>query len=122
MDNIGTVGNISNVKYCRDATTHLISFSKLGEIGFRVSFEDEEGQVVIRRKSDNAIEYIGIKENKIYWITEKQFLYLAHVDLDRGINKAHLGNSVANFDRDSVARLKIENLVHNAEIFLLNTL
>ena len=92
VDAVGTVGNISDVKYCSDATTDLISISKLGEIGFRVSFEDEEGPVVIRRKSNNAIECIGTKENGLYWITEEQFLYLAHVDLDLGINKAHLDN------------------------------
>ena len=62
MDGVGTVGNISDVKYCPGATIDLILISKMGEIGFRVSFEDEEGPVVIRRKSDNAIECIGTKK------------------------------------------------------------
>ena len=42
-------------------------------------------------------------------------MYLAHVDLDSGINKAHLDNSVAGFGGDSAARLDLGNLVHNAK-------
>ena len=67
MNGVGTVGNITYVKYCSDATIDLITISKLGEIGFRVSFEDEKGQVRIRK-----IRVMSSKE---------QFLYLAHVHL-----------------------------------------
>ena len=49
VDGVGMVGNISDVKFCPDATADLISISKLGEIGFRVSFEDEKGPVVIQK-------------------------------------------------------------------------
>ena len=120
MDGVGTVGNISD--YCPDATTDLISISKLGEIGFRVSFEDKEGSVVIRRKFYNVIECIGIKENGHYWITEEQFLYLAHVNLHRRTNKAHLGKSVVCLGGDSVVRLELGNLVHDAENYFFITL
>ena len=69
VDGIGMVQNISNVKYCPDATTDLISICKLGEIDYRVSVDDEEGPVV----SVLQLKY-GLN-----WITEKRFLYLAHV-------------------------------------------
>ena len=75
---------------------------------------------MIRKKSDNAIECIGIKENGLNWITEKQFLYLAHVDLDRRAREAHLGKPVASLGGDSVARLELENLVHDAEKYFSN--
>ena len=115
VDGVGTVGNISDVKYWPDATTVLISISKLGEVGFRVSFEDEEGSFVIRRKSDNAIECVEIKENRLYWIVEEHFLYLAHVNLDCRTNKAHLDNLVASFGRNRAARLGLRNLVRDVD-------
>ena len=45
VDGIETVENISDVKYCSDATTDLISISKLGEIGFGVSFESDTKKI-----------------------------------------------------------------------------
>ena len=66
----------------------------------------------------NALEL----KHGLYWITEEQFMHLAHVDLDRGTNKAHLDNSVARFSRDSATRFELGNLVHDAENYILPTL
>ena len=70
---------------------------------------------MIRRKSDNAIECIGTKENGLYWITEEQFLYLAHVDLHQGTNQNYLHKTVVRDNRDSEPRIELGNLVHDAE-------
>ena len=120
VDGVRTVGNISNVKYCPDEATDFISIIKLGEIGFRISFEDEQGPVVIRRKSDNVIECIESKQNGLYWITEEQLLYFAHVDLSLKAGEVYSSKPSLNFSGENAVRLELGNLVHDAGNCSLN--
>ena len=75
---------------------------------------------MIRRKSNNAIECIGSKDSGLYCITEEQFLFSAHVDLDRRAREAHLGKLVASLGGDFAARLELGNLVHDAENYFFD--
>ena len=60
---------------------------------------------MIRRKSDNAIECVGFEENELNWITKKQFLYLAYVDLNCREREVYLKKSVASLNGDNAVRL-----------------
>ena len=75
---------------------------------------------MVRRKSDNAIKYVGIKENRLYWIIEEQFLCFVHIDFDCRTRKAHFGKSVASLSGDSAAICELGNLVHDPENYFLD--
>ena len=66
VDGIGTIGILEDVKFCERATTDLIAVSKLGQIGFKTSFDDAEGPVVIRRRSTGNVVCIGVQMNDLY--------------------------------------------------------
>ena len=88
VDGIGTIGILEDVKFCERATTDLIAVSKLGQIGFKTSFDDAEGPVVIRRRSTGNVVCIGVQMNDLYWITEDQFMDIACID-GKNIEKEH---------------------------------
>ena len=88
VDGIGTIGILEDVKFCERATTDLIAVSKLGQIGFKTSFDDAEGPVVIRRRSTGNVVCIGVQMNDPYWITEDQFMDIAYND-GKNIEKQH---------------------------------
>ena len=58
VEGIGEVGKWRDVKFWPAALTDLITVSKLKAIGFKISFGDEKGPVVICRQATNEICFV----------------------------------------------------------------
>ena len=68
------------MQFCSGTSTDLISVSKLKTIGFKTSFVDEEGPVVIRRRAANEMCCVGVEVNELFLIIVEEFLNLVHRD------------------------------------------
>ena len=76
VEGVGEIGRLKDAKFCPSASTDLVAVAKLNDLGYKVSFGDEEAPLVIRSIKSGEIVVMGTRVNDLYWITVENFLDL----------------------------------------------
>jgi hypothetical protein len=79
VQGVGSIGSFQNVKWCPTARDNLLSVAKIGELGFKVIFCDDDGvDLKVIDKTTGTVVLTGFMRNELFWIKMSDLQLLAY--------------------------------------------
>ena len=97
VEGVGSVGSFQNVKWCPTARDNLLSVAKIGELGFKAIFCDDDGvDLKIIDKYSGAVVLTGFMRNELFWIKLSGLQLLAYYHIKPSFGE-FTNNDVINY-------------------------